>query len=80
MREHTYTGENDMWKCNDCDFKGKNVWTLQIHNGMSHSKPVECGLCDFQAKDFDNQNLHIKSMNAMNVNMSVTTFQVLRNI
>ena len=61
MRGHTYTEENDMWKCNDCDFKGKNVWTLQIHNGMHHSKPVECGLCDFQAKDFDNLNLHIKT-------------------
>ena len=55
-KSHSYTFENNTCKCNECDFTGKNAWTLQSHNGKVHSKNFKCGLCDFLAKDL---NLHL---------------------
>ena len=40
---------------------GKNAWTLQIHNGKAHSQSIDCGLCDFPAKDLETLNLHLKT-------------------
>ena len=50
-----------MYECTECDFKGNNGWTLQIHNGKAHGSTLECGLCEFQAKDLETQNLHLKT-------------------
>ena len=60
-KSHSYTFEKDKCKCNQCDFTGNNAWTLQIHNGKSHNESIECGLCDFVAKDLDMLNLHLKT-------------------
>ena len=35
---YSYKFENNTMKCIECDFKGKNAWTLQIHNGKAHSQ------------------------------------------
>ena len=58
-KSHSYTFENNACKCNECDFTGKNAWTLQSHNGKVHSKNFKCGLCDFPAKDLETLNLHL---------------------
>ena len=60
-KSHSYTFEKNTCKCNQCDFTGNNAWTLQIHNGKAHSESIECGLCDFVAKDLDVLNLHLKT-------------------
>ena len=56
---HTYTSVNTEFKCEKCDFSGKNGWTMQIHHGKCHGKKLECGICDFQAKSLENLDLHL---------------------
>ena len=60
-KSHSYKFENNTMKCIECDFKGKNAWTLQIHNGKAHGPDLECGLCDFPSKDLETLNLHLKT-------------------
>ena len=60
-KSHSYTFEDNNCKCKECDYVGKNAWTLQIHNGKAHSQSIDCGLCDFPAKDLETLNLHLKT-------------------
>ena len=60
-KSHSYTFSDNRVKCNECDFVGNNAWTLQIHNGKSHSQNIDCGLCDFPAKDIETLNMHLKT-------------------
>ena len=59
MISHTYTSADKEFKCEKCDFIGKNGWTMQIHHGKCHGRQFECGLCDFQAKNIESLNLHL---------------------
>ena len=62
MISHSYImKENNDLKCEHCDFIGKNDWTMQMHYGKSHSKIMECGLCQFVPKDLENLNIHLKT-------------------
>ena len=61
MISHTYKSENFVLKCEECDFVGKNDWTMQIHHGKTHSKNIECGLCEYEASDTENLELHLKT-------------------
>ena len=62
MLSHTYTYiDNDECKCEECEFKGTNEWTMQLHHGKIHNKSIECGLCQYKAKDLENLNLHLKT-------------------
>ena len=62
MISHTYTSiGNDKCKCEECDYIGNSDWTMQLHHGKCHSKSIECGLCQFEAKDLERLNLHLKT-------------------
>ena len=51
MLTHTYSiTQNNQLKCEECTFIGDNEWTMYIHFGKQHSKPIECGLSQFKAK------------------------------
>ena len=58
---HTYKYENSELKCEECGFTGKNDWSMQIHHGKCHSKNIECGLCEFIAKDNECLEMHLKT-------------------
>ena len=32
---------------------------MEVHVGKSHSEIKECGLCEYEAKDSENLNLHL---------------------
>ena len=61
MRTHTYKSENSKFNCVECTFIGENEWTMQIHNGKHHMDQIECGLCEFQAKDISNLDMHLST-------------------
>ena len=62
MVSHTYLYEEDYkLKCQECDFVGKNAWSMQIHQGKCHIKNIECGLCEYRAKDNEQLDIHIKT-------------------
>ena len=62
MLTHTYSlTQNNQLKCEECTFIGDNEWTMYIHFGKQHSKPIECGLCQFKAKNSENLDIHLQT-------------------
>ena len=59
MVSHTYKFLNKEFQCEKCEFTGNNEWTMQMHNGKCHQKNNECGLCNYEAKDIENLDLHL---------------------
>ena len=57
IKEHSY--RNAKYKCEDCDFCGDNFLTMEVHNKKYHSANLECGLCEFLAKDKDELDTHL---------------------
>ena len=57
IKEHSY--RNAKYKCEDCDFCGDNFFTMEVHNKKYHSENLECGLCEFLAKDKDELDTHL---------------------
>ena len=84
MKSHTYISQNDEdteFKCTDCDFFGKCEWTMQIHFGKNHnSGNIECGLCDFQAKDLECLEMHLKTCEIYECANCIKVFKHLSDI
>ena len=59
MKLHTYKGVD--FKCEECDFLGINETTMEVHFGKEHSENIECGLCDFPAKDQADLDIHLST-------------------
>ena len=59
MKPHTYKGVD--LKCEECDFLGINETTMKVHFRREHSDIMECGLCDFLAKDLVDLNIHLST-------------------
>ena len=61
MINHSYFMQENNLKCEHCEFIGKSDRTMHMHYGKLHSKIIECGLCQFVAKDLENLNLHLQT-------------------
>ena len=59
LRIHTYKAAN--YKCDECDYVCGNSMTMEVHIGKLHGEIVECGLCNYKAKDLESLNLHIST-------------------
>ena len=46
--EHTFHVVK--YQCDECDFMANQIETLQVHFGIQHSDPKQCGLCDSDFK------------------------------
>ena len=57
MKKHSYKRVD--YKCEECDFCGKNDVTMEVHVGKVHSEMFECGLCDSVFNDLDGLELHL---------------------
>ena len=57
MKTHNY--RKAAFKCEECDFVSGNEWSMEVHHGRMHTEILECGLCDFVAKDSDTLDLHL---------------------
>ena len=57
LRLHTY--KKSTFKCEDCDYWCENFLTMEVHVGKHHSEKIECGLCNYEAKDVEALDLHL---------------------
>ena len=48
-------------KCDDCDFVGQNVVSIEVHIRRKHSEKYEFGLCDFEAGSSENIEMHLST-------------------
>ena len=56
MISHSY--QKLQFKCHECDFWGPNTHTMKMHIKRIHSETIECGMCDFRAKDVEILDTH----------------------
>ena len=59
MKTHSY--KEARFKCEDCDFVGKCLETMEIHLGKSHTDTFECGLCEKDLGNLENLSIHIQT-------------------
>ena len=58
---HSYTRENQMEKCKNCDFESTTVYTMEVHVGKCRDTNFECGLCEFTFDSGADLDLHLKT-------------------
>ena len=51
MMSHSY--KYVKFKCEDCNFGGENKYTMEVHNGKSHTNQKECGICEYKAENLE---------------------------
>ena len=47
--------------CENCSFKCKSIYTMEVHVGKCNTDNFECGLCDSKFKDLDSLELHLRT-------------------
>ena len=53
---HSYTSEAMIFKCKNCEFETKSVYTMEVHVAKCNVEKFECGLCEdtfVEEKDLD---------------------------
>ena len=56
---HSYKCSSKLkYKCDECDFWGPNELTLEMHVRKYHSENITCGMCECEAKDSENLEIH----------------------
>ena len=43
----------------ECELVSSNERSMEMHHGRMHNGNLECGLCNFVAKDSDKLHLHL---------------------
>ena len=61
MKKHmiTHSYKEAKFKCDECDFVGQNLVSIEVHIRRKHSENFECGLCDFEAGSSENIEMHL---------------------
>ena len=68
------------FKCDDCDFVGESVITMEVHIGKDHSENYECGLCEFEAKNFENLDIHLNSCEVYQCGGCEKIFKTIKDV
>ena len=55
MKKHplTHSYKKAKYLCDECDFVGKSVVTMEVHIGKNHSKTYDCGLCELETNSIE---------------------------
>ena len=63
MKEHLkyHSYKKSTYKCEDCDYCSENFLTMEVHVGKHHGEKIDCGLCNFEAKDLEALNMHLST-------------------
>ena len=56
---HTY--KESKFKCEDCEFSGKNELSLEVHHVKCHSEDFECGLCELNFGNVGKLETHLNT-------------------
>ena len=80
MISHSY--QKLQFKCDECDFWGPNKQTMKMHIKRIHSETIACGMCNYEAKDFENLDTHTFTceMNKCNEMECEKTFLLLKDL
>ena len=57
VMNHSY--KEVQFKCEECDFSGNNEISMEVHINKVHSEELECGMCEFEAKDLETLETHL---------------------
>ena len=66
MKKHllTHSYKKAKYLCDECDFVGKSVVTMEVHIGKKHSRTYDCGLCELETNSIPNLEIHLKTCEA----------------
>ena len=60
MKLHSFKGTLfGEYKCEECDFYGKSLETMEVHAGMCCSENFDCGLCNVKIETLENLKTHL---------------------
>ena len=51
IKRHSF--KHARFKCDNCDFVGESELTMEVHIGKQHSEKYKCGICEFEAQNFE---------------------------
>ena len=57
MRTHSYKWVQ--FQCEHCEFIGGEEIDMEVHTAKLHGENIECGLCDYEATDVENLEIHL---------------------
>ena len=57
LKTHSY--KTASYRCEECEFIGSTMVTMDVHSGKFHSKKFVCGLCDYEAGSLENLDMHL---------------------
>ena len=56
---NTHSYKEVQFKCEECDFSGTNEVSMEVHISKIHSEVIECGMCEYEAKDLESLEVHL---------------------
>ena len=81
MIGHSYKdGSLLKYKCDECDFWGPNITTMEMHFLKLHSETLVCGLCDYEAKDVEVLDTHTFTCEMFKCSRCKQKFKTLQDI
>ena len=57
LKTHSYKGVN--FQCRECEYFCETEPEMEVHLGKKHSDQFNCGICEFEAKSFENLKIHL---------------------
>lgn len=57
LRTHSY--KEAKFKCQDCNFVGKRIESMDVHIGKSHTDNFECGICEVSFGKSEDLEIHL---------------------
>jgi hypothetical protein len=57
MRTHSY--KFVQFQCEFCEFIGGEEIDMEVHTAKLHGEKIECGLCEYEAKDIGTLEIHL---------------------
>ena len=60
MKLHSFKGTLfGEYKCEECDFYGNSLETMEVHAGMCCCEEFDCGLCNLKIETLENLKTHL---------------------
>ena len=58
---HSYTSESEMFRCKNCNFETKSVYTMEVHLSKCRTENFECGLCEEEFVKKEGLETHLRT-------------------
>ena len=61
VHTHSYTSESKIFKCKNCNFETKSVYTMEVHVSKCRTENFECGLCEEEFVKKEGLETHLRT-------------------